>query len=90
MKAAPLQPSYHLAHAASNKDKFMNKMRIMFGSAKSQHAESAEQTTNNFLNVNNAEAIEAADPNLESPEYALKIYKSDQSYRYLLIHRVSY
>ena len=45
----------------------------------------SDLNTNSFLNVN--DNSESWDVGLDNPEHSLKIYKSDQQFKYLLVHK---
>ena len=42
------------------------------------------------LHFGSTDATDCFEAGLECPEHALKIYKSDQHFRYLLVHQVSF
>ena len=77
----------HIGHGASSmtlsgKDRVKSMMQWLIKPKLSAHTDT-EMSANNFLNVNDPhnESFEGTGP--ECPEHALKIYKSDQHFRYI-------
>ena len=58
--------------------------RLMKPKFSSSH--DSDLNTNSFLNVN-SDNSENWEVGLDSPEHSLKIFKSDQHFRYLLVHQ---
>ena len=70
----------------SGRERFKKQMSKIFMGDKRNANVDSELNPNNLLSITDTDGFEIG---AECPEHALRIYKSDQQSKYLLVHQVS-